>query len=98
MNRRTCFASARTIRAHDRMSMTACHARTNDRVNASVEDRYRAWQNPESVGRRKKEPRGEKKEMHLVVEHEKYSKRRTERHLTLAFFSNSKCLYTARRG
>jgi transposase-like protein len=52
------------------MSMTVCLARTHDRVNASVKDWLRAWQNPESVGRRKKEPHGEENEMHLVVEHE----------------------------
>lgn len=56
------------------MSMTVCLSRTNDWVNASVEDWYRAWQDPESVSRGKKEPRGEKSEMHLVVEHEEYSK------------------------
>ena len=49
------------------MSMAVRLSRTNDRVNASVEDRYGAWQNPESVSRRKKEPRSEKNEMHFVV-------------------------------
>ncbi len=53
------------------MSMAACLARSDDRVNASVENRYSAWQTPEGVSRGdKKEPRGEERKVHLVVEHE----------------------------
>lgn len=53
------------------MSMTTWLAWTDDRIHASVEDWFSAWQNPESVGRRKeKEPRSEEREMHLVVGHE----------------------------
>lgn len=52
------------------MCMAIWLARINDRVNATVEDWFTAWQNEESVSRRnQKEPRGEGRKVHHVVEH-----------------------------
>jgi hypothetical protein len=95
------FHNPHTVRAHDCMRMAACLAGTDDRVNTRVEDRYSAWQNPESVSKREKEPCDEEKDMHLVVvlEESRVLKRRSEKHLrTLAFWSNIKYLYTPWRG
>jgi hypothetical protein len=83
--------------------MAACLARINDRVNASVEDRLSAWQNPESVSKRdEKEPRGEERKVCHVVEHKENRILETglsEMHLwMLAFWSNTRSLYTTRRG
>lgn len=61
------------------MSMTIWLSRTNYRIHASVEDWFRAWQNPESASRREeKEPRSEEREMHLVVGHEESRVLRTK--------------------
>lgn len=60
------------------MRMAACLARTNDGVNARVEDWYSAWQDPESVSKRKEEPCDEEREIHLVVELEERRVRKTK--------------------
>jgi hypothetical protein len=51
----------RTVSAHNGVKVTARSARSDDRVDTGVEDRFGAWQTPECISRMDKEERRSEK-------------------------------------